>query len=154
MSFGEILSLTHGFLGILLIVGSPWALAELFALKDHNGIQRLKLVTLGLVFASFLSCVFLAAPTYLNYYPVAKAEIKAGPNPWVHGILMETKEHIGLLEPMVMLAAAFVVWYYSDSLIQDRNARRSAIALLIFGFLLAFAVMSMGAYIAKTGPIR
>jgi len=154
VSFGEILSLSHGFLGILLIVGTPWALAELFALKDQAGIKRLKLVTLGLVIAAFLSCIFLAAPTYINYYPAAKAEIKAGPNPWVHGILMEIKEHIGLLEPMIMFSAFFIVWYYSDNLIRDETARRSAIALLGLGFVLAFIVMGMGAYIAKTGPIR
>jgi len=154
MSIGEILSLTHGFLGILLIVGAPWALAELFALKDHAGIKRLKLVTLGLVIASFLSCVILAAPTYITYYPAAKAEIKAGPNPWAHGILMEVKEHIGLIEPMIMLLVAVLVWGYSDTLIRDKTTRVHAKALLFIGFILAFVVMAMGAYIAKTGPIR
>lgn len=154
MSVGEILSLTHGFLGILLIAGTPWALAELFVLKDHAGIRRLKMVTLGLVIASFLSCIILAAPTYITYYPAAEAEIKAGPNPWAHGILMEVKEHIGLIEPMIMLLVAVLVWGSSDDLIRDKKTRGHVKTLLVIGFILAFAVMAMGAFIAKTGPIR
>lgn len=154
MGLGEILSLSHGFIGILLIVGMPWAMAEIFALHDRTGVKRLKLVTMGLVFFAFLSCIFLAAPTYITYYPEAKAEIKAGPTPWVHGILMEIKEHIALLEPMMLFSIAFLTWYYSDSLIDDKNARRLIFALLATAFVLAFIVMAMGAYIAKTGPIR
>lgn len=154
MALGEILSLSHGFIGILLIVGTPWAMAEIFALHDRNGVKRLKLVTLGLAFFAFLSCIFLAAPTYITYYPEAKAEINAGPTPWVHGILMEIKEHIGLLEPMIMFSIAFLAWYHSDNLIDDKNSRTLIFALLAIAFLLAFTIMGMGAYIAKTGPIR
>lgn len=153
MGLGEILSLSHGFIGILLIVGTPWAMAEILALHDRAGVKRLKLVTMGLAVFTFLSCIFLAAPTYINYYTAAKAEIKAGPTPWVHGILMEIKEHIGLLEPMIMFSIAVLTWYYSDSLIDDKNSRKLIFALLATAFVLAFIVMAMGAYIAKTGPI-
>jgi len=154
MALGELLSLSHGFIGILLIVGTPWAAAELFALTSHNGVRRLKLVTLGLASAAFLSCIFLAAPTYLNYYPAAKAEILSSSTPWVHEVLMEVKEHIGLIEPMLLFSIAFLTWYQSDNLIEDKSMRSLIIALLIIAFLLAFAVMGMGAYIAKTAPVR
>lgn len=154
MALGELLSLSHGFLGILLIVGTPWATAELFALSNHGGVKRLKLVTLGLAFTAFLSCIFLAGPTYLGYYPAAKKEILSGATPWVHEVLMEVKEHIGLIEPMLLFSIAFLVWYHADSLIEDKSTRHLIIALLIIAFLLAFAVMGMGAYIAKTAPVR
>jgi len=154
MGFGEILSLSHGFLGILIIVGLPWALAELVALKDLSGVKRLKIVTLGVAICALLSCIILAAPTYIVYYPEAKAEIKAGPTPWVHEILMEIKEHIGLLEPLIMLSAVFLIWYYSDNLLKEKDSRRSIMVLLVIAFLLAFLEMGLGAYIAKTGPIR
>jgi heme/copper-type cytochrome/quinol oxidase subunit 3 len=153
MGLGELFSLTHGFIGILIIVGTPWAMAEIFALHDRAGVKRLKLVTAGLAICGFLSCIFLAAPTYITYYPAAKAEIKAGPTPWVHGILMEVKEHIGLLEPMILFSIAFIAWYCSDSLIEDKDSKTLIFVLLATAFVLAFIVMAMGAYIAKVGPI-
>jgi hypothetical protein len=154
MSTGEILSLTHGFFGILLIVGTPWAMAELLALNDEAGLKRLKFVTLGVTISSFLSCVILAAPTYLIYYPAARAEIVAGPTPWAHGIFMEIKEHIGLIEPMLSFAISGIVWQVSDKLFEDKAAKKLIFVLLIISFALSFSVMSMGAYITKTGPIR
>ena len=120
-SFGEILGLTHGFLGILLLVGLPWAMAEILALSNEAGVKRLKIVTLGLTIASYLSCIILAAPLYINYYPAAKAVINAGTSPWVHGILMEIKEHIGLIEPMLSFAIMGLVWSKSNSVVDIKR---------------------------------
>ena len=145
-SFGEILGLTHGFLGILLIVGLPWAMAEILALSNEAGVKRLKMVTLGITIASYLSCIILAAPLYINYYPAAKAVINAGSSPWVHGILMEIKEHIGLIEPMLAFTIMAAVWGKSNGLIEDKTSRKYIFALMTIGAILAFIVMGMGAY--------
>lgn len=126
MAFGELLSLLHGFIGILLIAGAPWAAAELFALGSNDGVKRLKTVTLGLVVISFVGCIFLAAPTYLVYYPSAKSALLNGPKPWVHEVLMEVKEHIGLLEPRLMFSIAFLIWYYADDLLDDKKTNNTS----------------------------
>lgn len=153
IGIGEILSLTHGSLGILIIVGLPWVMAEILALHDKAGLKRLKLVILAVTISAFLSAIIFAAPTYITYYPDAKAVINAGETPWVHGILMEVKEHIGLLAPMIAFAAAGLIWTSSDRLIDDKNQKRLVFVLVIIAFIIAFSVMSMGAYITKTAPI-
>ena len=43
---------------------------------------------------------------YLVFYPATKTVIKAGAWPWAHNILMETKEHWGLLLPIIATVAA------------------------------------------------
>lgn len=47
---------------------------------------------------------------YLVFYPATKSVVKAGGWPWAHNILMETKEHWGLLVPIIATVAAFLVF--------------------------------------------
>ncbi|MDO8555564.1 MAG: hypothetical protein Q7R96_00125 [Nanoarchaeota archaeon] len=51
-----------------------------------------------------------AGRLYLVFYPATKTLIKAGPNPWLHGIIMETKEHWGILLPLIATTAAIMTW--------------------------------------------
>ena len=48
--------------------------------------------------------------TYIVNYPARKAIIKAGSFPWIHLILMETKEHWGILLPLIVTVAAGLVY--------------------------------------------
>ena len=54
--------------------------------------------------------VLPSAATYLIFYPATKAVIKAGAWPWAHSLVMETKEHWGLLIPVFVTVAAGLVW--------------------------------------------
>lgn len=47
---------------------------------------------------------------YITFYPATKTLIKAGSWPWAHSIVMETKEHWGLLLPIITTAAAGLVF--------------------------------------------
>mgnify|MGYP001579721332 FL=1 len=62
--------------------------------------------------AALLSWVLLypAGKLYLTFYPATKSVINAGSWPWVHGIVMETKEHWGLLLPIIATVAAWLVF--------------------------------------------
>lgn len=51
-----------------------------------------------------------AGKTYLVTYPAKKAIIKAGSFPWIHLILMETKEHWGILLPLIVTIAAGLIY--------------------------------------------
>ena len=51
-----------------------------------------------------------SAKLYLTFYPATKTLIKAGSWPWAHSIFMETKEHWGLLLPVIATTAAFLVY--------------------------------------------
>jgi Kef-type K+ transport system membrane component KefB len=55
---------------------------------------------------------------------------------------------------MIVFTIAFLAWYYSERLIDDKDSRTLIFALLAVAFVLAFIVMALGAYIAKVGPIR
>lgn len=47
---------------------------------------------------------------YILFYPATKTLVKAGAWPWVHAIFMETKEHWGLLLPIIATLAAALVF--------------------------------------------
>lgn len=51
-----------------------------------------------------------AGKLYITFYPATKTLIKAGQYPWLHSILMETKEHWGLLLPVIATVAAWLVF--------------------------------------------
>ncbi|MBR9706949.1 MAG: hypothetical protein GOV15_00775 [Candidatus Diapherotrites archaeon] len=50
-----------------------------------------------------------AGNLYTVYYPATKTLIKAGSQPWAHSIIMETKEHWGILLPVFATVAAGLV---------------------------------------------
>jgi len=51
-----------------------------------------------------------SALLYIIFYPATKTLIKAGAWPWAHSIFMETKEHWGLLIPIIATTAAGLVF--------------------------------------------
>ena len=62
--------------------------------------------------ASLLSWLLLipSAVLYIVFYPATKTLIKAGSWPWAHSVFMETKEHWGLLLPVIATTAAGLVF--------------------------------------------
>lgn len=61
---------------------------------------------------AFLSWILLlpSGKLYMAFYPATKTLIKAGSWPWAHSIVMETKEHFGLLLPIIATVAAGLVY--------------------------------------------
>ncbi len=51
-----------------------------------------------------------AGKLYITFYPATKTLIKAGSKPWLHSIFMETKEHWGILLPIIATVAAGLVF--------------------------------------------
>src|SRR3989344_3202479 len=47
---------------------------------------------------------------YITFYPATKTLVKAGSWPWAHDVVMETKEHWGLLLPIIATVAAGLVF--------------------------------------------
>lgn len=78
---------------------------------------------------------------YLTFYPATKTLIKAGSWPWAHSIFMETKEHWGLLLPIIATTAAFLV--YSDKF---KESRKWWILLIILAALIGVMgrIVTMG----------
>lgn len=72
--------------------------------KKSPYIKPLAVIT---VIASWLMLIF-AAFLYVIFYSATKSLIKAGAWPWAHSIIMETKEHWGLLLPIIVTSAALL----------------------------------------------
>lgn len=65
------------------------------------------------VLATAIISWVMLLPAGINYivsYAPKKAIIKAGTSPWIHSILMETKEHWGILIPVIVTVAAGLVY--------------------------------------------
>src|SRR3989338_4310168 len=73
--------------------------------KNSNFVRQLSILTAGVSWAVLAPAGIL----YLTFYPATKTLIKAGAWPWAHSIFMETKEHWGILLPIIATVAAWLV---------------------------------------------
>lgn len=133
----ELVSLIHLALGLSLIALPIIILFE--ANKKRSSLIRPLSVITGAV-----SWILLipAGNLYLSHYPATKAVIKAGSMPWVHSIVMETKEHWGLLIPIIATVCVGLV--FQDKLEESKKWWK---------FLIVVAILMgiMGALITNTG---
>ncbi len=83
-----------------------------------------------------------SAILYLVYYPATKTLIKAGSKPWVHSVIMETKEHWALLLPVIATLAA---WH----LFKERHEESKKWYLLLI--VLSITIAFMGTIISGGG---
>lgn len=73
--------------------------------KRSSWLKPLSVMTAA---ASWILLIF-AGKLYITFYPATKTLIKAGSKPWLHSIVMETKEHWGILLPIIATVAAGLV---------------------------------------------
>jgi len=93
----------HILLGVALIPLSIVIL--LYLMKKVSWLKPLAIATAAVSWLQILPAGIL----YLNFYPATKTLIKAGSWVWAHDIIMETKEHWGLLLPVITTVAAALV---------------------------------------------
>lgn len=94
----------HIILGLALIAFPIIIL--LYLKKQANWLKPLSFATAGISWILLLP----AGKLYITFYPATKTLIKAGAWPWAHSVVMETKEHWGLLLPIVATVAAGLVF--------------------------------------------
>ncbi len=94
----------HIILGLALIAFP--ILILLYLKKQPSWIKPLSFVTAAISWLLLLA----AGKLYITFYPATKTLIKAGAWPWAHSVVMETKEHWGLLLPIITTVAAGLVF--------------------------------------------
>lgn len=94
----------HIIIGLSIIVLSIVILLQIK--KKSTWIKPLSAITAALSWLLLLPSAIL----YIVFYPATKTLIKAGSQPWAHSIVMETKEHWGLLLPIIATVAAGLVF--------------------------------------------
>jgi hypothetical protein len=152
MSYLDILAVSHGLLGVLVLMGTGGALALLWS--PRKSLNPLKFFS-SLGTASAFLAALLGDALYIIYRSPenARSILKAGENKWVHSIGMEFKEHVGHFIPVLLLIAAFIVFYYREDAIKNRGLRRTVMAFLVLSLLYTFVEMSWGAFITGVQPV-
>lgn len=124
-----------------IVLGLAIVLLVLFLLTARKVSTGIKITA---VLSAALSWLILvpAGILYLIFYPATQSLIMAGAWPWAHKIVMEIKEHWGLLYPLVGTVGAVLVLRGKLN-----ESKRWWILLLILTILLAVMgrMVKMGA---------
>ena len=84
-----------------------------------------------------------AGVLYTVFYPATKTLIKAGSWPWAHAVVMETKEHWGLLLPIISTVAAWLVF---TGRIKESKRWWGLVAVLSIMLFVMGRIVKMGAF--------
>jgi hypothetical protein len=94
----------HIILGLALIAFP--ILILLYLNKRSKWLKPLSFITAAISWLLLLP----SSKLYITFYPATKTLVKAGTWPWAHDVVMETKEHWGLLLPIIATVAAGLVF--------------------------------------------
>ncbi len=151
---GEIkdLVLIHSTFGAIAALALTWVIVEMRHLTP-KGLGRARLASYIAAFFNIVGCWIVSGYYYLTVYTTQlRPIIVEGPYPWIHRVVMETKEHVFLFLPALSITLMLMlVWLGIDeTLINDSKARKAIIAVAIlalvmilinfvFGTLISFA---------------
>lgn len=147
----EALAILHGFLGTVFLMGFFGAFAELIELTNA-GIRRIKLGVL-LMFVTSVLLDISGAIIYVYYRAPgpesARSKILASATPWVHTVLFEFKEFIGIYVPIILVVAVYLAWHHAPEIRSNASIRTMLSTLLLLATLVALLTFGLGAYVTK-----
>ena len=113
-------------------------------LKGDGGSQKSMVITAIIGTISFVVSWIAGGYYYVVYYgTLVKPVIKSGVAPWVHNIVMETKEHIFLFIIPLAMTVLFITFLNKEEM--DRlNLRRIALWLSLAIAVIGLLVGAMG----------
>lgn len=105
-----------------------------------SGVKILSFSGTSALFASWI----IGGYYYVYYYgSKVKPQIIAGSQPWAHKLVMEAKEHIFLIMPVIAVAALLAIFILKDKFETELQIKKSVSALFalnaIFGVLMMIA---------------
>jgi hypothetical protein len=71
-----------------------------------------------------------------------------------HNFVMEWKEHVAWLAPILITAVAYVISRYGVKLVEEEKIRKAVITVFTLAFVAALAAVVFGAFLNKAAPIR
>ena len=139
------------------IIGVDAFLWLLGKLKDDGGSQKSMMVTAAVGVVAFIASWFAGGYYYVVYYGVlVKPVIKSGVAPWVHNIVMETKEHIFLFVIPLAMTVFFITLLTREE-IEQLKLKRVTLWLAGAVAMLGLLIGAMGFMIsaaARWGAIN
>ena len=142
----------HAALGELGSILFLWVAIELFNPTDKR-IKRAKFVALlGFIFL-FLSWI-IGGYYYVKFYGLdVKPLIKESSASWAHLIVMETKEHVFLLLPVLSILTYFMIKNSKNELLKNNKLKNSVVTLSILIFLIGMSMAFMGYLISSAARL-
>jgi len=139
---------THAFLGEAGALAFLWVLVEMIG-GSAQAIRRARIAAIiGTVF--FFLAWTVGGFYYVEFYgELVKPIIKAGPQPWAHSVITETKEHVFLFLPFLALLTTGILERFKNEFAVNTSARRTVIIMAASITLIAFAMAGMGFLISS-----
>ena len=120
----------HAIAGILAIFAFLFVFIELLSSAEKT-IKRIQIFAYMGTILIFISWI-VGGYYYVNYYgPNVKPIIKQGSTPWVHSVIMETKEHVFLFLPFLALSVFLITFLLPGVMTREKNLK-TAVAFLAF----------------------
>src|SRR3989344_3093335 len=114
----DLLLLVHPIFGVFGVLAAIWLFVEVLNVSSSND-KRIRLASLAVPLFMVLTWI-TGGYWYVLYYAQDKATILNGPWPFVHNIIMETKEHVFFITLILSLLLPIVV--RAENPVSSRNA--------------------------------
>ena len=134
--------IAHVFIGLLGVGASYVVVMQL--LRSHIPLAWLQWTSV-IAFTSYVLSWITGGFYYVvRYGSEVKPVIKAGPYPWAHSIVTESKEHIFLFLPFLAFLTMIVALFFGSELQENRKLRRAVIGIGIVTFFLGVLIAVAG----------
>jgi len=132
------------------IIGIDAFLWLLGKLKDDSGTSKGRIITALIGVGAFLASWIAGGYYYVVYYgTLVKPIIKSGVAPWVHNIIMETKEHIFLFIIPLAMTILFITLLSKEEM-EKLRLRKITLWLAFSVAMLGLIIGAMGFMISAT----
>jgi len=145
----NLLVATHAVIGILAIFAFLLVFVELLDSKEKTAkrVKAFALIGTILIFVSWI----VGGYYYVTYYgPDVKPLIKEGASPWIHSVVMETKEHVFLFLPFLAILATGMIFSSNAELLKNHKTKLAVLMLCALIILIGLAITGMG-FLISTG---
>jgi len=139
----ELILMLHPAVGVLAILSAVWVAAETLNVSGNKAmrIRGASIAVACLIWTAYL----IGGYWYVLHYAADKALILAGPWPFAHNFVMETKEHVFL--PLLLLASYLPI-AASNNLAANKGARVLVFCAAALIVLLGLAMEGAGAFVS------
>lgn len=138
----------HAGIGEIGALSFLWVFVELLN-PNLQRVARAKIAALVGTIALFTAWI-VGGYYYVSFYGTnVKPIIKAGPMPWAHSVMTETKEHVFLFLPFLAILILGLINVYKEKLAKGERVK-SIVILSLLVFLITMAMAGMG-YMISSG---
>jgi hypothetical protein len=146
------LVLLHSISGGLSALILVWIIIETLYPTDRS-LARARIASYAASFLITAGCWIAGGYNYLTAYgSQVKPVILAGPHPWAHEVVMETKEHIFVFLPIIDFALSITLSALDrDTFLGDAKFRRALTMTTCLALFMVLLMFLMGALISNAG---